>query len=216
MAIWDYPVRKLVGQCARPSGFFGRLLARGMNQGHGPLTLWGLKQLSIAEDASIVDIGCGGGGTVRRLARLAPGGKVVGIDFSPDSLRIARKTNRKLVDQGRVEIQEASVGKLPFADQTFDLATAIETHFFWPDLPANFREVLRVLKPGGQFMVLAAIYKGSPHAKRDSIVLNVSQMAYLGKEDFEELFAAAGFCDIEVVCDPKQGSICAMASRPSI
>ncbi len=214
MGILSYPMRKLLEQCSHPSGFFGRLLARGMNQGHGPLTMWGLEKLSIAQDAVIIDIGCGGGGTVNRLARLASSGKVVGVDLSPDSVNIAQKTNRELIGQGRAEIQEASVGKLPFADQTFDLATAIETHFFWPDLPANFREVLRVLKPGGQFMVLAAIYKGSPQAKRDSIVLKTGNMAYLGKEDFEELFSGSGFEGIEVYCDPKRGNICAIARRP--
>lgn len=216
MAIWDYPVRKLVGQCSHPSGFWGRVLARAMNRGHGTLTLWGLEKLSIAPDASIIDIGCGGGATLGRLALLAPQGKVFGVDTSPDSVTISRKTNQDLMAQGRVDIQMASVASLPFADQTFDLATAIETHFFWPDLTANFAEVLRVLRPGGRFLILAGMYKGSPHAKRDSVVLKANKMAYLGKEDFEDLFARSGFNNVEVDCDPKLGRIRAMASRPSV
>lgn len=215
MGILNYPLRKLLEQCSHPSGFLGRLLARAMNKGHGPLTLWGLEKISISQDAAIVDIGCGGGGTVRRLAHLAPHGKVFGVDVSQDSVNISCETNRDLIDQGRVEIKEASVEKLPFADQTFDLVTAIETHLFWPDLSVNFKEVLRVLRPEGQFMVVAGVYKGSPHQKRDRLLLNSGQMAYLGKEDFEQLFSNSGFDNIEVICNPKRGSICAMARRPA-
>jgi len=61
----------------------------------------------------------------------------------------------------RVEIREGSVSQLPFSEDVFDLVTAVETHFWWPDLPADMREVLRVLKPGGTLIIIAEVYKGA-------------------------------------------------------
>src|SRR5262249_56973506 len=67
---------------------------------------------------------------------------------------------------GRVEIRHASVSHLPFPDQMFALATAVETHFYWPDLPPDMREVLRVLKPGGALVIVAEVYKGGKYDRR--------------------------------------------------
>ena len=61
----------------------------------------------------ILDIGCGGGGTIRKLARIAAEGRVHGIDYSEESVRICTKTNRRLIEAGRVEIRHGSVSSLP-------------------------------------------------------------------------------------------------------
>ena len=84
-----------------------------------------------------------------------------GIDFSKASVAVASKLNRNPTEVGRVEIQEATVSHLPFANDFFDMITAVETHFWWPDLPRDIREVLRVLKPGGTLILIAEIYKGT-------------------------------------------------------
>ena len=52
-------------------------------------------------------------------------------------------------------MQQASVAELPFEAEQFDVATAFETVYFWPELAQNFREVYRVLKPGGTFFSFA-------------------------------------------------------------
>ncbi len=82
----------------------------------------------------------------------------MGIDNAPLSVTAARRGNRRLVESGRVNIQEASASALPFADNTFDLITAIETHFWWQDLHGGMREAFRVLKPGGRVVVIAEFY----------------------------------------------------------
>ena len=97
----------------------------------------------------ILDVGCGGGMTVARLAAIATEGKTYGIDYSEASVAASLKANRERIAAGRVEVLLGSASHLPFPDQMFDLVTAVETHYYWPDLNADMREVLRVLKRGG-------------------------------------------------------------------
>lgn len=79
--------------------------------------------------------------------------KVYGIDYSIESVKLSREVNEKLIDNGKVEIHEGNVKDLPFEDDTFDIVTAFETVYFWPDIEKCFGEVKRVLKPGGTFLI---------------------------------------------------------------
>src|SRR2546430_629512 len=146
---------KVIAQCRKPSGLFGRFVLWDMNRHHSKLTDWGLSHVAIKETDRILDVGCGGGRTINKLAAMASAGKVQGIDYSEDSAAAARRANARLIDIGRVEIQHGSVSQLPFANDEFDLVTAIETHLFWPDLPGDFREIFRVLKSGGALLIVA-------------------------------------------------------------
>ncbi len=83
---------------------------------------------------------CGGGRTLSKFAAIATHGKVYGIDHSTESVAMALRTNPPWVDLGRVEVQQASVSRLPFADGVFDAITAVETHFWWPALPTDLRK----------------------------------------------------------------------------
>src|SRR5262249_29303894 len=150
-----------VSQCQKPTGWLGRFVLWNMNSRHSKVTDWGLTHVSIEKHHIILDVGCGGGRTVSKLAAVAAQGKVYGIDFSRASVAVASRVNRKSIQNGRVEIKEASVSQLPFADDMFDLVTAVETHFWWPDMPAGMRETLRVLKPGGTLILIAEVYKGA-------------------------------------------------------
>ena len=96
-----------------------------------------------------------------KLAELATEGKVYGVDHSEASVGSTARTNARQIAAGRVDVRLASVFDLPFADDTFDLVTAVETHFWWPQLPSDIREVRRVLKPAGLLMIAAEIYKGA-------------------------------------------------------
>jgi ubiquinone/menaquinone biosynthesis C-methylase UbiE len=80
-------------QVRKPSGWLGRRVVRAMNLGHAKLTDWGLQEVIVAKNAAILDVGCGGGYTVRKLATMAPEGKVVGLDYSAASVAVSRQTN---------------------------------------------------------------------------------------------------------------------------
>ncbi len=209
---------KVIAQCRKPSGFFGRFILWDMNRHHSKLTDWGLSHVEIEKADTILDAGCGGGRTISKLAAMASGGKIHGIDYSEASVAAARKTNRRFIDAGRVEIQQASVSKLPFADNTFDLVTAIETHLFWPDLPNDFGEIFRVLQPGGKLLIVAEIYKGGKHLEgvRKTIFDKhlAAHMNLLTQEEHRELFASAGFFEIQIFEELDKGWICAIGKKP--
>src|SRR5579872_6843991 len=118
-------------QVRKPSGFLGKRFVQAMNLSHATMTDWGLEQLTVPNDAVVLDVGCGGGRTVRMLAAMAAGGTVVGLDYSAASVAVSRDSNSREIEAGRVRIEQGSVAALPFPDCTFDIVTAVETHYYW-------------------------------------------------------------------------------------
>jgi SAM-dependent methyltransferase len=206
---------RLMAQFGKPRGWFGRIILWSMNRRHSKLTDWGLKDIAIRKTDTILDVGCGGGRTVGKLAAAATDGKVYGIDHSEESVAAARRNNKQRIEEGRVDIRQGSVSQLPFADGMFDLATAVETQYYWPDLPADMGEVLRVLKPGGRLVIIAEAYKGGKHDKRIQQLAELTKMAILSGNEQKELFAKAGFADVQVVENYDKGWICASGRKPS-
>ncbi len=135
----------------KPKGKLGNIQLKSMNKEHTPVSLWGLKHLNIKENDIILDVGCGGGININRMASNAK--RVYGVDYSIESVKLSREVNEENINQGKVEVIEANVRDLPFDDDTFDIVTAFETIYFWPDIEKCFGEVKRVLKPGGIFLI---------------------------------------------------------------
>ena len=182
-----------------------------MNLGHYSLTRWGLSKAEIPEHASVLDIGCGGGRTLEYLASLARLGKAVGIDYSEDAVTVARKRNQELIVRGRVEVLHGSVSSIPFSDATFDCVTAVESYYFWPDIPADLAEVRRVMKPNGQLVIIAGMYLGSKFDKRNKKLIRVGGMKCFSVKEFESTLQEAGFPDVAVTVEPRKGWICVIA-----
>ena len=137
----------------KPMGLGGKLMVAMMNLGHRPVARWGLRFLNAAPDARVLDCGCGGGANMKRLLKKCPQGIVKGIDYSPVSVEKSKKVNKAAIAEGRCAILQGSVADMIFADGWFDAVTAFETVYFWPELPRCFREVYRVLKPDGTFLI---------------------------------------------------------------
>ncbi len=209
---------KVIAQCRKPSGFFGKFILWDMNRHHSKLTDWGLSHVDIEKTDTILDVGCGGGRTISKLATMASEGKVWGIDYSEESVTAAHRRNTRWIDIGRVSIREGSVSQLPFADNTFDGVTAIETHLFWPNLPEDLREIFRVLRSGGVLLIVAEIYKGGKHLEgvRKQIFEKhlAANMNLLTPDEHRELFTNAGFSDVQIFEELEKGWICAAGKKP--
>ena len=205
-----------MSQCQKPTGWLGRLVLWNMNSRHSKVTDWGLAHVSIENKFTILDVGCGGGRTLSKLAARAPQGKVYGIDHSEESVAASKRATEQLIREGRVEVQHGSVSQLPFREGTFDLVTAVETHFWWSNLSTDMREVFRILKSGGRVVVVAEVYKGANTKVAKLVEKYASQtgLKLLDVDEHRNLLAQAGFSDIQVVTEPSKAWICGIGGKP--
>ena len=185
-------LKSFFSQCARPKGALGRVMLSFMNYTHAPLTNWGLKFVNVQDGWTMLDVGCGGGFTIRRLLKRSEGAKVYGIDISEESVAKAKKVNGDVLNK-QVFVVQGSAEKLPYEDGKFELVTAVETVYFWPNLPDCLQEVRRVLKPGGRFAILVEVVDS------DSKWTNVVEgMTAFSPEDLKKLLDEAGFTQTEI------------------
>ena len=185
-------IKKLFTNCACPQGRMGRAMLKFMNLCHAPLTNWGLKLVNIQDGWTMLDIGCGGGATLQRLLKRSRGAQVYGIDISEESVAKAQKVNAKVLGK-QVFVTQGSAEKLPYEEGKFDLVTAVETVYFWPNLPDCLQEVRRVLKSGGKFAILVEVVDSD--SKWTSVVEGMT--AYT-PEDLKKLLDDAGFTQSEI------------------
>ena len=181
-----------------PTGRPGRLVAKLMNQEHEPLTLWGLTTVKIASDDVILDVGCGGGKTVNRLAQQAPQGKVFGIDYSADMVEYSKKVNKKLIAQNHVQIVEGSVEKMSFPNDYFDLVTAFETYYFWPSFRDALEEIKRVLKPGGKLLLVNEMVQDGVYEVKYAQLIEETHMRLIPLEEIRNAMRSVGFVGVQV------------------
>ena len=199
----------------KPMGWQGKLSLWLMNARHSSVTDWGLSHVQVEPHFTILDVGCGGGRTIDKLATLASAGCVSGIDISDQSVAVSRKTNAKWIAAGRVDIQQASVSKLPFTDAKFDLVTAVETHYYWPEPAADLREILRVLKPGGRLCLIAETYKGQTLDALLAPAMKLIGARYLTIDQHKELLTEAGFSGVAIDVERRKGWICCTGTKPA-
>jgi ubiquinone/menaquinone biosynthesis C-methylase UbiE len=185
-----------------------------MNDSHSALTDWALTHLKMDRSATVLDVGCGGGKTIEKLAHIA--GSVYGVDYAAGSIGESQSHNKRLIAEGRVHVQRASVSQLPFTRDFFDVVTAIETQYYWPDLANDMQEILRVLKPGGCLMIVAESYKGGRNDWLLGPVMRLIGSTRLSAEDQRALFQSAGYTDIELFEELRKGWLCCIGRKPPV
>ena len=198
----------------RPTSFLGKLIGGSMNQSHNQRTDWGLSHVDYGEDYMMLDVGCGDGKVIKKLASRAPFGKIYGVDVSVGSVRDASNVNRDLISSGHVEILESGVSSLPFENKFFDVVTALEIHYDWPDLVENMKEIYRVLVPYGKFLVVGGEYLGSRFDDRNKEWAEDNGLILHTLPEFKETLEKAGFTEVEIFEEQEKGWFCSFARRP--
>src|SRR5262245_2144302 len=149
----------------------------------------------------VVDLGCGGGLDVFLAAKkVGPLGKAIGIDMTPEMLDLARANAAKGSIEN-VEFHRATIDKLPLPDSSVDCVISNCVINLAADKPAVFREISRVLKPGGRLAVSdIALKRPIPDE------LEADLMAYVGCiagairiVDYDRGLRAAGFAHVQVI-----------------
>ena len=195
-------------QFSRPSSLMGRLLLRSMNIGHGRLHQWGLKAEGIQLTDRVLDVGCGGGKAISRILEETRR-EVAGVDHSSEAVKTARSVNRAAVSSGRLRIVESSVESLPFRDGFFDVVTAFETTYFWPELQAGLTEIHRVLNRGGRLVIANEFAdRASAGAWADRLNMHVPDSEALAGAAYE-----AGFLMVDVSVHPHNGWLRLVAAK---
>lgn len=181
------------GNPRKPEGEAGKLMIERMNESHAEMTAWALDKLAIKANDVVLDIGCGGGAALKRLSQRIDGGKLYGIDYSEVSVEASIKENQGDVDGGKMEIHQGSVSSMPFADGLFDAIITVESYYFWPDLEQDMKEVFRVLKKGGTFMLIAEMYLKDDLDERHLEMAKKFELRNLTVDEFKDLFKRIGF-----------------------
>ncbi len=179
-------------QYQKPQGAEGRKVMDLMNTQHRDVTTWALAQLPRVKPKRILDLGCGGGACLRMLATAYPGAFVDGADISAEAVGYCRERNSSFIGWGRMAVTEGSAENLPYPDSTFDLITAIETYFFWPDLADTVKAVAAKLKPQGVLLVVSEMYPDDEHRAHVKDMCATYHMNILENDRMQTLLEAAG------------------------
>lgn len=156
---------------------------------------------SIRPGEVVVDLGSGGGMDVFLASKqVGPNGKAIGIDMTPEMIERAR-INAQNGGYGNVEFHLATIDQLPLPDASVDCVISNCVINLAPDKPAVFREIARVLKPGGRLAVSDIALKTElPRAIAESLAAYVGCIAGAIKiDDYREGLLAAGFKHVQVV-----------------
>jgi len=208
------PFMRVFGaQCRKPSGWLGGLMGPLMNWRHRPLSRWTIELMGIQPHSSILDIGCGGGMTIKEMARLATSGFVAGVDYSEVMVRQALKRNAAAVGAERVAIKRGDISNLPFEDAIFDRACAIESFNYWPEPVAGLREVYRVLKDGGLVAITTAWNKDMDDQPKYAAMAQKMRFPLYAGAEMVAMLTAAGFSKVQCRLKDGQGWLCTVGVK---
>lgn len=177
---------------SKPTGFSGKLLARGMAFGHRSFYKNAARTAELKDYDRYLEIGFGSGLFIKKYASHVS--RIAGVDCSEDMVKLARSINEELVNLGKAEFRQGDVSALPWKDNEFSVVVGIETFFFWPEPEKALREINRVLGPGGRLVIEMAYNKedGRDHSKD----IKKFDLRLYGREELELLLKNSGFDDV--------------------
>ena len=179
-------------QASKPTGSFGKLLARGMAGGHRGFYKNTAKVLNLQPDDKYLEIGFGSGLFIKKYACRVS--RIAGLDYSEDMIKLASSLNKDLITSGKAEFIQGNVSSLPWNENEFSVVVGIETFFFWPKPEAALKEIFRVLVPNGRLVLEMAYNKddGRDHTKQ----VEKHNLKLYSSEEMKILLKESGFSDI--------------------
>ncbi len=187
-----------MGNPAKPQGIAGAEMLERMSESHSPVTDWALSHLEISGDERVLDIGCGGGAALKKMAAKITTGDLTGADYSEVSVEVSRKNNIVDIESGKMNIIHASVDSLPFENNSFDIIYTIESFYFWSDPVENLKEVRRVLAENGVFLIVADIYGDAELSQESRENVRKYKLFNPTADEFRKLLTDAGFSNVKI------------------
>lgn len=144
---------ELSSQLRKPSGEAGKEIGKALNESNQRLYELAFEMMSLQKDDRVLEIGFGNGMHFPEYFRLQPRLSVTGVDFSEDMYEEAKANNADLIASKKLTLHCEETSALPFLDNRFDLAVALNVIYFLDPPEVHLKEIHRVLKPGGLFLI---------------------------------------------------------------
>ena len=196
-------------QARQTSGRLSGIFAVCMNFGNNYLNKLAVQALDIQPNDHILEVGFGGGVALYKILKNIHGGFVAGIDYSPDMVKRGKRKFQKSIASGKMTLVEGNVASMPFDNAFFDKVCTINTIYFWPDPTAGLKDILRVLKPGGQ-LVIGVGAKGSMEKLR----ITRYGFTLYSEQELRDLLTQAGFVYKQTVLGKRPAVLVIVAMRP--
>ncbi len=187
-------VAEKIDQCMKPHGEEGIETIQNMNENHKEISEFAFSCIDIGVNDEILDIGCGGGVNIEKFLKITQS-NVDGLDYSEVSVSESIKRNKTAIDNGRCKVIHADVSDMPIGDESYDLVTGFETIYFWPDLGETFKEVSRIIRPNGRFMIAQGT--DGTHPDDEKWLATVEGMSVYTAPELEKYLLNAGFKSVE-------------------
>ena len=199
-------------QARRPSGWFGRMVMPIVfDRGNAFLNRFVDDVMAVRPDDRLLEIGCGTGKLLKRMADRIETGHIEGIDFSPAMVAIAQKRNEKHIDRGAVSIVEGDFDEKLYPDTVFTKACSVNTIYFWKNPEHTIDKVMNLLVPGGKFVVA---FEDIAQLQQRRLSTDVFRL--YSASDISHLFTTGGLAkDICIQSRKKRKQLfhCAVATR---
>ena len=193
-----------------PTGLLGRLIGYIMSAETAAANADALTALDLQPGDRMLELGFGHGRTIEHAASSVPTAFVVGIDRSEEMAHMAVRRCRHLLRDGKVALAVGDSDSLPLPDEHFDKVLSVHTIYFWADATAHLREVRRVLRHGGRFVL-------GFRSKEDEMAKDFPDTVYrfYTAEEVRGLLEESGFQRVDLAQCPG-GFVTATAYRPGV
>ena len=163
-----------------------------MEKHHLPIVEPTLALMDLQPADRVLDLGCGSGWLVRRLAARVPDGSVVGIDVSDEMLRRAQLAGAGL---SNTQFLHGTAEEIPAPPNSFTKVLSVESAYYWHDAARGLREIFRVLAPGGSAWILINYYRDNPYCHQWGALYEIPSHL-LSAAEWQGLFRDVGFRNV--------------------